>query len=99
MKNLTIDPYLVDTLMRDLVAHDRSSASFLVYLYLYSRTIAVRVKQIAMSHQGLADETGLSKSAVQDALRNLVRRELVLSHRETPTSTPLHSVQRPWRRR
>lgn len=85
--------------MRDLVGHDRSPASFLVYLLLYSRTIAVRAKHVELSHQNIADETGLSKSAVQDALRNLTRRELVTSHRATPTSTPLHAVARPWRRR
>ena len=28
---LTLDPYLTETLMRDLVGHDRRPAAFLVY--------------------------------------------------------------------
>ena len=35
---MKVDPYILDTLMRDLVAHSRSSAAFLVYLQLYRHT-------------------------------------------------------------
>ena len=35
---MTIDPYLKDSLMRDLVAHSRSAAAFLVYFQLYCVT-------------------------------------------------------------
>ena len=52
-----------------------------------------------MSHKGIADDTGLSKSAVQAAIRHLNRRKLVRSTRATPTSTPEHHVLRPWARR
>ena len=31
---LTLDPYLTDILLRDLVGHDRRPAAFLVYLWL-----------------------------------------------------------------
>jgi len=43
----------------------------------------------------IARETGLSKSAVQQALRSL-RRRLVNSHREHQTDTPEHEVERRW---
>jgi CRP-like cAMP-binding protein len=96
---IKIDPYVTETLMRDLAGHDRSPAAFLVYLFLYSRTVAARAKSLRISHQGIADETGLSKSAVQAALRLLSKRRLVRSQRETVTATPEHSVLRPWIRR
>ena len=51
-----------------------------------------------VSHQGIAGDTGLSKSAVQSALRHLNRRKLVRSVRETQTATPEHFVLRPWAR-
>ena len=31
---LVLDKYITDTLMRDLVGHDRKPVSFLVYLWL-----------------------------------------------------------------
>ena len=98
-KTLTLDDYVLATLMPDLVGHDRSPAAFLVYLYLWSRTVAVGARSAAISHAGIADDTGLSKSAVQAALRLLRRRGLVTSRRLTPTSTPEHAVRRPWLRR
>ena len=54
---------------------------------------------VRMSHQALADATGLSRSAVQTALANLTRRSLVDSRRSTPTAVPQHIVHRPWIRR
>ena len=96
---MKIDPYVVDVLMRDLTWHDRSPAAFVVYLFLFSRTIALRKKSLRISHQSIADETGLSKSAVQAALRLLSRRKLVRSVRETVTATPEHFVLRPWANR
>jgi DNA-binding transcriptional regulator GbsR (MarR family) len=53
---------------------------------------------VRVSHQGIAGDTGLSKSAVQSALRHLNRRKLVRSVRETQTATPEHFVLRPWAR-
>lgn len=95
---IKVDEYVIDVLMRDLTGHDRSPSAFLVYLFLYSRTAAVRVKSVRISHQSIADETGLSKSAVQAAMRLLTRRKLVKSVRESVTATPEHSVMRPWKR-
>jgi DNA-binding MarR family transcriptional regulator len=91
-----LDSYVIDTLLRDLVGHDRSAASFLVYLFLWRR--ARPGHSIRLSHREIAEETGLSKSAVQHALRNLHRRGLVKSTRQHRTDTPEHQVVRTWTR-
>jgi DNA-binding transcriptional regulator YhcF (GntR family) len=44
----------------------------------------------------LADATGLSKSAVQVALANLRRRELIVTNSDHATATSRHSVLRHW---
>src|SRR3954452_20447567 len=93
---LTIDRYVVDTLMRDLVGHDRRPAAFLVYLYLLSKGRGGR--GCRLSHQQIADETGLSKSASQGAIRLLVRRRLVRVARASKTATPEYTALKPWRR-
>jgi len=46
----------------------------------------------------IADATGLSKSAVQDALRTLVRRKLVKVEKKSRTATPLYTLHHHWRR-
>lgn len=97
MNTIRLDRYVVDTLLGDLVGHDKSPAAFLVYLYLTANA-AGRARSLRISHQGIANDTGLSKSAVQDALRRLVRRKLVRSERESITATLEHFVLRPWRR-
>ena len=71
------DPYLLDTLMPDLVGHDRQPSAFLVYLYLAHRSARARARAVALSLQALAADTGLSKSAVQRGLRTLAARRLV----------------------
>lgn len=95
-KRLSIDPYVVDTLMGDLVGHDHSPTAFLVYLFLYRRTIAAKAKSVTISLAELATEIGVSKSAVQSALRILRRRRLIRTVRATVTATPEHFVLRPW---
>ena len=94
-----LDAYVVDVLLRDLAGHDRSPAAFLVYLLLWRRTHGERAPSARLSHRAIAGETGLSKSAVQQALRILHRRGLVKSVRRHRTDTPAHEVLRPWRRR
>jgi transcription initiation factor IIE alpha subunit len=96
MATFRLDDYVVDVLLRDLVGHDHSSAAFMVYLFLCRRTVGRHKKWERMSHREIALETGLSKSAVQRALRILHRRSLVRSRRYHETDTPEHSVQRPW---
>ena len=99
METLRLDRYVTDVLLRDLVGHDHSPAALAVYLFLWSRTVGARAKTARLSHQDLADETGLSKSAIQQALRLLHRRQLVTSERRHQTDTPEHTVHRPWRKR
>jgi DNA-binding transcriptional ArsR family regulator len=99
VKKITLDAYVVEPLMADLVGHDKSTSSFLVYLYLWSCAAGSGQKSTRASHQAIAEATGLSKSAVQAALRNLTRRRLVRSERESITATPEHFVLRPWIRK
>lgn len=94
---LTLDDYVVDTLMPDLVLHDHQPSAFLVYLQLWRRA-RPRHKRVQVSLRELALVTGLSKSAVQGALRTLVRRRLVKSVRSSATAVPQYTVLRPWRR-
>lgn len=93
-----LDNYVVDVLLRDLVGHDRSPAAFVVFLLLWKRTFGERRKRVQLSHNQISSETGLSKSAVQQALRILHRRNLVRSHRRHQTDTPEHELERPWLR-
>jgi DNA-binding MarR family transcriptional regulator len=97
-QTIPVDDYVLDVLMRDLVGHDQQPAAFLVYLHLYGRAARSDWKPIATSLRMLADETGLSKSAVQSALQLLRRRELIVTTRNHATATPRHRVLRHWRR-
>ncbi len=90
------DPYIVDTLMRDLVAHSRSSAAFLVYLQLYRHTHGAGRESAAMSHQVLAELTGVSKRSVQNAVKHLIERRLLRRRRARPTAVPVYTVLTPW---
>lgn len=98
-KTIPIDDYVLDILMRDIVGHDQQPAAFLVYLFLYGRAARQHWQPVKASLRMLATETGLSKSAVQDALLRLHRRELVETSRDHRTAVPSHRVLRHWRRR
>ena len=93
---LTLDDYVVDVLMRDLVGHDRRPASFLVYLW-FSAEQARRKGTVQVSYQDLAECIGISKSSAQSAVRCLVRRKLLASTKENATAVPGYTVLRPWR--
>jgi len=95
---LKLEPYVVDVLLRDLVGHDRSPAAFLVYLTLYALTYANGRRSARISLADLAERTGLSKSAVQAALRILLRRQLLRAQHASRTAVPEYSVLRPWAR-
>jgi DNA-binding MarR family transcriptional regulator len=95
---IPIDDYVLDVLMRDVVGHDQQPAGYLVYLYLYGQAARQKWKPIAASLRTLADATGLSKSAIQIALGNLRRRELIVTTRDHATATSRHRVLRHWRR-
>lgn len=94
-----LDPYIVDTLMRDLVGHDQRASSFLVYLWLWRQSAEAPAAGVRVSLQKLATCTGLSRSTVQAALAHLAERELIVTRRSSPTAVPLHVIQRPWARR
>ena len=99
MEPARFDAYVLETLMPDLVGHDRQPSAFLVSLHLAHRAARARTRSVAVSLQALALDTGLSKSAVQRGLRTLVRRRLLRSDKPTRTSVPAYTVLRPWGRR
>lgn len=90
------DPYILDVLMPDLVGHDRSPAAFVVYLYLLGAATRARRDTITASLQTIATETGLSKSAVQIALRHLRRRGLLDAGVEATVTNPARRILQPW---
>jgi hypothetical protein len=95
-QNIPVESYVVDVLMRDLVGHDKHPAAFIVYLHLYGLAARGRWRPVNGSLRDIAETTGLSKSAVQTALRALRRRELVVTRMRHPTATPQHRVVRHW---
>src|SRR5262245_38853999 len=97
-KRLALEPYLVDTLMRDLIAHDRAPSAFFVCLSLWRETHAQVRDKIAARLADIADATGLSKSSVQNAIRRLSRRRLVAASKSGPTIAPIYQVNETWRR-
>jgi DNA-binding MarR family transcriptional regulator len=98
-ETISIDDYVLDVLMRDIVGHDQQPAAFLVYLFLYGRAARQRWQPVKASLRMLADETGLSKSAIQTALAKLHSRELIATSRDHQTAVPSHRVLRHWRHR
>jgi DNA-binding MarR family transcriptional regulator len=91
-----LDRHIVETLMPDLVGHDHQPSAFIVYLYLWSQGGGRGKRRATASLQRIASDTGLSKSAVQYALRTLRRRRLVTSRQASATSVPTHVLHTPW---
>jgi hypothetical protein len=96
MTRVGLDVYVLDILMRELVGHDKKPSAFLVYLHLWRRSAGGTVDRIAASHQSVARGTGLSKSAVQTAIKVLLHRKLIRVTRGSPTGVPRYDVKRPW---
>src|SRR5471030_1823132 len=96
-QTVPVDDYVLDVLMRDLVGHDQQPAAFLVFLWLYGRAAREGWRPVAASLRTIADETGLSKSAVQTAVVALQRNELIATDRAHRTAVPEHRVLRHWR--
>jgi DNA-binding IclR family transcriptional regulator len=96
MERVLLDAYVLDVLMPDLVGHDRRPAAFIVYLYLLRHAARLRRDAVAVSLQTIATHTGLSKSAVQAALRHLKRRRLVDPEVAATVTQPTRQVLRPW---
>lgn len=93
---LDLDTYVVDTLMPDLVGHDRRPAAFLVYLFLWRQTDGGRKARKAISLRQIAEGTGRSKRSVQSAIHWLRNRQLIEVRRASITAVPEYSIFRPW---
>jgi DNA-binding MarR family transcriptional regulator len=98
VRKAPLDDYLVETLLPDLIGHDRAPSAFLIYLKLWHMAGGPG-RGVQTSLSTLAAETGLSKSSVQAALRRLRKRNYVASRRASATATPTHTVLAPWRGR
>ena len=93
---IKLDDYVLDSLMRDLVGHDRRLASFLVYLWLAAEQQR-RKSAVSISYSDLAESVGVSKSSAQAAVAWLIHRKLISSTKANVTATPSYTVQSPWR--
>jgi hypothetical protein len=99
MHHIPIDEYVIDVLLPDLTGHDHSPSAFLVYLVLWTALYRSEGRRIPRSLSQLAQETGLSKSGVQSAIRLLKRRALLRVSRNSPTAVPEYELHRHWVRR
>ena len=93
-RRVTLDAYIVETLMRDLVGHDRSPAAYLVYVYLWVETES-GARSFAASYQTLAANTGLSRRTAQSAIAHLLARGLIGAKRPYATAVPEYRVRKP----
>jgi hypothetical protein len=96
---IRVDRYVLETLMPDLVGHDRRPSALIVYLDLWRRTEDARDDAVTASLRDLAETTGLSKRAIQLALSWLVKRRLISATRVSETAIPEYSIRRHWRGR
>jgi transcription initiation factor IIE alpha subunit len=90
----TLDSYVMDTLMRDLVGHDRRPSAYLVFLALY---VAAIEGSVSISIAELAERTGLSKRSVQSSMQHLKERSLVETKRASATDVPRYHIIARWR--
>jgi hypothetical protein len=93
---VTLDEYVLDSLMRDLVGHDRRPASYLVYLWLAAEQQRQKTP-VSISYIDLAESVGVSKSSAQSAVAWLIRRKLISSAKASVTATPSYTVETPWK--
>jgi predicted regulator of amino acid metabolism with ACT domain len=93
----TLDGYVTDVLMRDLVGHDRRPVAYLVYVWL-----AVEQQRrngvVQISYQEIAESIGVSKSSVQASVNWLKRRKLLSANKENATAIPRYAVLSPWKK-
>ena len=95
---VAVEAYVFDTLMRDLIGHDRSASAFVVYVHLWRHTHGADEATVQTSLRDIAEGTGFSKRGVQEALSVLARRQLIGIARQSITDVPVYTVKRPWRR-
>ena len=99
VQHIPIDEYVMDVLLPDLTGHDRAPTAFLVYIILWTALYREEQRCVALSLQELSERTGLSKSAVQNAVRVLKRRGLIKVIKTRPTAVPQYELVRHWVRR
>ena len=92
---ITMEQKALDFLMRDLVGVEKKASTFVVYMYLYARNPEGK-ESVRASLRDLSSGTGLSKRAVQHALKHLRERALLEVQREGPTTVPEYRTLRPW---
>ena len=95
---LPLDAYVIDSLMPDIVGHDRQPSAFLVWLCLWRKSLGAGRPSVQISLLDVAAATGLSKRAVQEAIWRLSKRKLVGIERASITAVPVYTVRRPWAR-
>jgi DNA-binding GntR family transcriptional regulator len=98
VSTIPVDDYILDSLMPDLVGHDRQPSAFVVYLHLWRLTHGRGRGSAKVALQDIAESTGLSKRAVQGALGWLAKRKLLGVARASITAIPVYTVLRPWKR-
>jgi DNA-binding transcriptional MocR family regulator len=91
----SIDPYVLDPLMRDLVGHDHRPSSYLVFLALSASAAGSGTTSISLSE--LAEQTGLSKRGVHSAVQHLLGRGLLEAKKRAATEIPRYRPLAPWR--
>ncbi len=91
MDALQLDRYVTDTLMADLVGHDRKPSAYLVYL-----AVAAGEGRAALGYGELAERTGLSRRACQQAVAHLRRRGLVSVTRRSANEAAVYRALTPW---
>jgi hypothetical protein len=99
MPAVRLDEYVLETLLPSLVGRDRLPSAFLVYLALWHRSRGAGRRGVTLSLRQVADATGLSRRAVQDAVTALTRRRLISVTRAGATAVPTYAVLRPWIKR
>ena len=92
MDTISLDRYVIGTLMGDLVGHDRRPSAFLVYLLIEASGGA------ALSYATIAERTGLSRRSCQAAVAHLERRRLIEIVRRSENEAAIYRPLRPWRR-
>ncbi len=70
-----------------------------MYVQLYRHTHGAGRESAAMSHQIVAELTGLSKRSVQTAVTHLMERRLIRRRKAQPTAVPVYTVLTPWIRK
>ena len=91
-----LDWYIVETLMPDLVGHDRHPTAFLVYFYLFAESRRQNSGEIPISLNEIADAVGVSRRAVQSAIGRLKKRQLLATRAKSATEPTHYRVKTPW---